>query len=377
RLLNLNPTQQGVLSLVFKVADDRGLLLLDLKDLRAMLQHVGTNARQFTTEYGNVSAASIGAIQRAVLEIDQQGGEAFLGEPMLDIDDLLQTDSKGRGVVNVLVADQLVQQPKLYATFLLWMLSELYERLPEIGDPEKPTLVFFFDEAHLLFDGASKAFLQAIAQTVRLVRSKGVGVFFVTQTPKDVPGDVLAQLGNRVQHALRAFTPDDAKALKATVSTFPHSPYDLEELLTQLGIGEAVITVLSDRGAPTPVAWTRLRAPQTRMAPTDPATVTEIIDGSSLKAQYAEAVDRDSAYERLAAKLAPPPAPAGPAPAEPEAPAKQREPRPPSQPTRDEESALEKAVRSPAAKQFARSAAAVLGREITRSIFGTSRRRRR
>ena len=279
--------------------------------------------------------------------------------------------------MSLLELPQLQDRPRLFSTFLMWLLADLFHDLPEVGDVDKPKLVFFFDEAHLLFDDASKAFLEAIAQTVRLIRSKGVGVFFVTQTPKDVPADVLAQLGNRVQHALRAFTPDDAKALKATVSTFPHSPYDLEELLTQLGIGEAVITVLSDRGAPTPVAWTRLRAPQSKMAPTEAARVDEIIAASPLQSRYAETVDRESAYERLAAKLAPPAsatrptgaaAPADPPPAEPE---------PPSRPSRDEESALEKAVRSPAAKQFARSAAAVLGREITRSIFGTSRRRRR
>jgi DNA helicase HerA-like ATPase len=256
----------------------------------------------------------------------------------------------------------------------MWLLADLFHDLPEVGDVDKPKLVFFFDEAHLLFDDASKAFLEAIAQTVRLIRSKGVGVFFVTQTPKDVPADVLAQLGNRVQHALRAFTPDDAKALKATVSTFPHSPYDLEELLTQLGIGEAVITVLSDRGAPTPVAWTRLRAPQSKMAPTEAARVDEIIAASTIQAKYAETVDRESAYERLAAKLAPPAEAAPPTSASKPTPA-DTEPAPPSRPTRDEESALEKAVKSPAAKQFARSAAAVLGREISRSIFGTARRR--
>jgi DNA helicase HerA-like ATPase len=378
KVLALNDVQESSLGLVFHFADKAGLPMLDLKDLRAVVQFlVSDDGAAELKGLGGLSPATAGVILRELIAFEDQGADAFFGEPEFDTAHLLRTTPEGKGIVSLLELPQLQDRPKLFSTFLMWLLADLFHDLPEVGDVDKPKLVFFFDEAHLLFDGASKAFLQAIAQTVRLVRSKGVGVFFVTQTPKDVPGDVLAQLGNRVQHALRAFTPDDAKALKATVSTFPHSPYDLEELLTQLGIGEAVITVLSDRGAPTPVAWTRLRAPQTRMAPTDPATVTEIIDGSSLKAQYAEAVDRDSAYERLAAKLAPPPAPAGPAPAEPEAPAKQREPRPPSQPTRDEESALEKAVRSPAAKQFARSAAAVLGREITRSIFGTSRRRRR
>ncbi len=212
RLFNLNATQQGVLSLVFKVADDGGLLLLDLKDLRAMLQYVGDNARQFTTQYGNVSTASIGTIQRALLEIEQQGGETFFGEPMLDIDDLIQTDRSGRGVVNVLVAEELVRQPKVYATFLLWILSELFERLPEVGDPDKPTLVFFFDEAHLLFNDSPAALVDKVEQVVRLIRSKGVGVYFVTQSPSDIPDTVLSQLGNRVQHALRAFTPHDRKA---------------------------------------------------------------------------------------------------------------------------------------------------------------------
>ena len=224
RLFGLNPTQQGVLALVFKIADDNGLLLLDLKDLRAMLQFVGDNASQFTTDYGNVSAASIGAIQRALLEIEQQGGASFFGEPMLDVDDLLQTDAHGRGMVNVLAADELIRSPKLYATFLLWMLSELFERLPEVGDPEKPTLVFFFDEAHLLFTDAPPALVEKIEQVVRLIRSKGVGVYFVTQSPADIPDTVLGQLGNRVQHALRAFTPRDQKAVKTAADTLRPNP---------------------------------------------------------------------------------------------------------------------------------------------------------
>jgi DNA helicase HerA-like ATPase len=273
-------------------------------------------------------------------------------------------------MINILVADRLMQSPQLYATFLLWMLSELFEELPEVGDPPKPKLVFFFDEAHLLFDDASKEFLTAIAQTVRLIRSKGVGVFFVTQTPKDVPGDVLAQLGNRVQHALRAFTPDDAKALKATASTFPNSSYDLEEVLTQLGIGEAIVTVLSDRGAPTPVAWTRLRAPQSKMAPGDPALLSASVASSPLHGKYAAQVDRDSAYERLAARVAKPPVGSAPAPDGAKAPKAPRTPRVP----RPEKSTAEKVLESSAFKQAARSAAAVLGREITRSIFGTRRR---
>ena len=224
RLFNLNPTQQGVLAIVFKIADDNGLPLLDLKDLRAMLQYVGDNAKQFTTAYGNISAASVGAIQRALLEIEQQGGEKFFGEPMLDVDDLIQTDRRGQGIVNILVADELIRNPKLYATFLLWMLSELYERLPEVGDPEIPKLIFFFDEAHLLFTDAPSALIEKIEQVVRLIRSKGVGVYFVTQSPSDVPETVLGQLGNRVQHALRAFTPKDQKAVKVAADTLRPNP---------------------------------------------------------------------------------------------------------------------------------------------------------
>jgi len=250
RLFGLNPTQQGVLALVFKVADDRGDLLLDLKDLRAMLQFAGDNAREFTTEYGNISTASIGAIQRAVLEIAQQGGDKFFGEPMLDVDDLLQTD-RGRGVVNVLVADELIRAPKVYATFLLWMLSELFERLPEVGDPEKPTLVFFFDEAHLLFNDAPSSLVDKIEQVVRLIRSKGVGVYFVTQSPSDVPDTVLAQLGNRVQHALRAFTPRDQKVVRAAAQTLRTNPaFDTGEVITNLSIGEALVSLLDTSGSP-------------------------------------------------------------------------------------------------------------------------------
>ena len=302
RLLSLNDTQAGVLQLVFKIADDQGLLLLDLKDLRAMVQHVGEHAREFTTEYGNVSAASIGAIQRALLTLGEQGGEAFFGEPMLDIADLMQT-ADGRGIVNILAADQLMNSPRLYSTFLLWLLSELFEQLPEVGDVDKPKLVFFFDEAHLLFDGASKAFNDAIEQTVRLVRSKGVGVFFVTQTPKDVPEDVLAQLGSRVQHQLRAHTPNDAKALKSTVATYPKVDYDLAERLQQLGIGEAIVTVLNPSGAPTPVAWTRMRAPESSMDPLDAGAMAGGVATSSMQAKYGTAIDRESAYEILNAKL--------------------------------------------------------------------------
>lgn len=251
RILNLNDTQSGVLTLVFKVADDNGMLLLDLKDLRAMLQFVAENSKSLTTEYGNVSSASIGAIQRRLLELDEQGGEIFFGEPALNIMDLMQTDGDGRGIINILAADRLLQAPKLYATFLLWMLSELFENLPEIGDPEKPRMVFFFDEAHLLFDEAPEALLQKIEQVVRLIRSKGIGVYFVSQNPLDIPDVVLGQLGNRVQHALRAFTPRDQKAVKAAATTFRQNPaIDVEQAILELGVGEALVSLLDEKVRP-------------------------------------------------------------------------------------------------------------------------------
>jgi DNA helicase HerA-like ATPase len=301
RLFNLNSTQQGVLSLVFKAADDNGLLLLDLKDLRAMLQYVGDNAPQFTTTYGNVSAASIGAILRAVLEIEQQGGERFFGEPMLDIDDLIQTDSKGRGVVNVLVAGELVRQPKLYATLLLWLLSELFERLPEIGDPGKPTLVFFFDEAHLLFGDAPAALVDKIEQVVRLIRSKGVGVYFVTQNPSDVPESVLGQLGNRVQHALRAFTPRDQKAVKAAAQTLRQNPgLDVERAITELAVGEALVSLLDAKGTPQITARAWMAPPSSQIGPMTDADRDRIRNaGQALYGHYEQTVDRESAYEKL------------------------------------------------------------------------------
>jgi DNA helicase HerA-like ATPase len=301
RLFNLNSTQQGVLSLVFKVADDNGLLLLDLKDLQAMLQFVGENAKQFTTQYGNVSTASIGAIQRALLEIEQQGGEKFFGEPMLDVDDLVQTDSKGRGVVNVLVADELVRLPKLYATFLLWMLSELFERLPEVGDPDKPELAFFFDEAHLLFSDAPPALIEKIEQVVRLIRSKGVGVYFVTQSPGDVPDTVLGQLGNRVQHALRAFTPRDQKAVKTAADTLrPNPKLDVGRVITELAVGEALVSLLDVSGSPqvTERAW--MAPPSSQIGPVAPTEFDRLRKlNQSSYGHYDQAVDRESAYEKL------------------------------------------------------------------------------
>src|SRR5499426_4020898 len=303
RLLNLNETQGGVLTLVFKVADDNGMLLLDLKDLRAMLQFVGDNAAQFRTQYGNVSAASIGAIQRGLLEIEQQGGSQFFGEPMLDVDDLLQTDGHGGGMVNLLVADELIRHPKLYATFLLWMLSELFERLPEVGDPEKPKLVFFFDEAHLLFNDAPKALLEKIEQVVRLIRSKGIGVYFVTQNPLDVPDVVLGQLGNRVQHALRAFTPRDQKAVKATAQTFRQNPkLDVEAAITELGVGEALVSFLDEKGRPNVVDRALVYPPQSQLPPLTPSERDSIIKQSSIFGHYEKVVDRESAYEMLKAR---------------------------------------------------------------------------
>ncbi|MEO7729308.1 MAG: helicase HerA-like C-terminal domain-containing protein, partial [Burkholderiales bacterium] len=304
RLFNLNDTQQGVLALVFKIADDRGLLLLDAKDLRAMLQHIGDNASQFTTEYGNVSAASIGAIQRSLLEIEQQGGTQFFGEPMLDMDDLMQTDSQGRGVVNILAADKLLNSPKLYSTLLLWMLSELFEHLPEVGDVDKPKLVFFFDEAHLLFNEAPKALLDKIEQVVRLIRSKGVGVYFVTQNPLDVPETVLGQLGNRVQHALRAFTPRDQKAVKAAAETMRANPaLDTATAITELSVGEALISLLDKKGSPAMVERAFILPPASRIGPLSEVERAAIIKASVLFGHYEQTVDRESAYEKLKGRV--------------------------------------------------------------------------
>ncbi len=301
RMLNLNDTQAGVLNLVFKIADDNGLLLLDLKDLRAMLQHVGDNAKQFTTEYGNISAASVGAIQRGLLQIEQQGGDKFFGEPMLDINDFMQTVD-GHGVVNVLAADKLMNSPRLYATFLLWMLSELFEQLPEIGDPEKPKLVFFFDEAHLLFNEAPKVLIERIELVVRLVRSKGVGVYFVTQNPLDIPDSVLGQLGNRVQHALRAFTPRDQKAVKATAETMrPKAGLDIEAAITELAVGEALVSLLDPKGRPTETERVFVLPPGSQLGPITPGQRQTLLQNSLVAGVYEKALDRDSAYELLRA----------------------------------------------------------------------------
>ncbi|MGW4645103.1 helicase HerA-like domain-containing protein [Kitasatospora sp. NPDC004289] len=373
KVLELNETQEASLSLIFHFADRNGLELYDLKDLSAVISFLTSpEGKEQLKGIGGLSAATAGVILRSVTVLENEGAGSFFGEPEFDTSELLRCAQDGRGVVSVLELPAVQDRPRLFSTFLMWLLAELYQELPEVGDPEKPKLVFFFDEAHLLFKGASKAFLEAITQTVRLIRSKGVGVFFVTQTPKDVPGDVLAQLGNRVQHALRAFTPDDAKALKATVSTFPKSAaYDLGEVLTGLGTGEAVVTVLSEKGAPTPVAATRLRAPQSLMGPVPAEALRAAVDGSALIGRYRDAVDRESAYEKLTAR----PEAEAEAPPQPEAlPEPAPAPAPPA--AKPEPGLMDALLNNPMLKSFARSAGAQVGREISRSIFGTSRRKR-
>ncbi len=300
RMLDLNDTQAGVLNLVFKIADDNGLLLLDLKDLRAMLQHVGDNAKQFTTQYGNVSTASVGAIQRGLMQLESQGADKFFGEPMLNLDDMMQSVG-GKGVINILAADKLMSAPRLYASFLLWLLSDLYERLPEVGDPEKPKFAFFFDEAHLLFADAPKVLLERIELVVRLVRSKGVGVYFVTQNPIDVPDTVLAQLGNRVQHALRAFTPRDQKAVKATAETMRANPQlNIETAITELGTGEALVSFLDAKGRPSVTERVFVLPPGSQIGPITDAQRADLIKSSLVAGTYEQMVDRESAYEKLA-----------------------------------------------------------------------------
>ncbi|HEX5045729.1 MAG TPA: helicase HerA-like domain-containing protein [Gammaproteobacteria bacterium] len=310
RMLDLNETQEGVLTIAFKIADDSGLLLLDSKDLRAMLQHIGDHAAELTTEYGNVSAASVGAIQRGLLVLESQGAQQFFGEPMLNIDDLLQTDG-GKGVVNILAADELMGAPKLYGTFLLWLLAELFEHLPEVGDPDKPRLVFFFDEAHLLFDDAPKALLDRIEQVVRLIRSKGVGVYFATQNPLDIPDAVLGQLGNRVQHALRAFTPRDQKAVKAAAETMrPNPKFAVLDAITELGVGEALVSLLDEQGRPGVTERLFVVPPGSKIGPIDDAERARLMAASPVAGVYEKTVDRESAYEvlkaRVEAKQAPP-----------------------------------------------------------------------
>jgi DNA helicase HerA-like ATPase len=303
RLLNLNETQEGVLALAFKIADDNQLLLLDLKDLRALLQFVGDNAARFKTQYGNVSSASIGAIQRGLLQLEQQGGERFFGEPMLDIADLMQTDAQGRGMVNILAADKLMANPRLYSTFLLWLMAELFENLPEVGDRDRPKLVFFFDEAHLLFSEAPPALLEKVEQVVRLIRSKGVGVFFVTQNPIDIPDRVLGQLGNRIQHALRAFTPRDQKAVKSVADTMrPNPKLDIERANLELGVGEALVSMLDAKGTPTITERAWILPPGSRIGPISPDERRALMDRSLVAGHYEKTIDRESAFEKLKAR---------------------------------------------------------------------------
>jgi len=303
RLLDLNETQTGVLNIVFRIADETGMLLLDLKDLRAMLSFVGENADEYVTEYGNISKASIGAIQRGLLVLEDEGGKTFFGEPALNVFDFMQQAKAGRGIVNILAADKLMHSPAVYSTFLLWLMSELFEQLPEVGDLDKPKLVFFFDEAHLIFDEAPKALLKKIEQVVRLIRSKGVGVFFVTQNPLDIPNDVLGQLGNRVQHALRAFTRRDQKAVRAAAETFRDNPkFKTEDMITQMGVGEALVSFLNEKGAPSVVEAAKILPPQSQIGPVEKLLAKDIINKSAVFGKYENAVDRESAFELLKAK---------------------------------------------------------------------------
>jgi len=383
KVLELNDTQESSLNLIFHYADQAGLPLLDLKDLRALISFLSSDEGKADLQgLGGLSKATAGVILRELVALDDLGGDVFFGEPEWEPADLIRRDADGRGVISALELSAIADRPALFSTFLMWLLADLFHELPEIGDPDKPSLVFFFDEAHLLFSDASKAFLEQVTQTVRLIRSKGVGIFFITQVPADVPDSVLGQLGNRVQHALRAFTPDDASNLAKAVRTYPKTEhYDLAELLTQLGIGEAVVTVLSERGSPTPVAWTRLRAPRSLMAQLDPAAQAQAVAGSPLQAKYGTAVDRESAYEKLAARLAPAPAaPADAGPAPQQAGEPERHPPERQEPAPDDRSGagemIGNVLKSSAFKSFSRSAATVLGREISRSLFGTAKRRR-
>ena len=375
KVLRLNKTQESSLGLVFHWADQQGLALLDLKDLTAVIQHLlSDEGKGDLKSLGGLATSTAGVILRELVGLSAAGGDVFFGEPEFDTADLMRLTDDGRGVISCLELPGVQDKPVLFSTFLMWLLADLFQDLPEVGNPDKPKLVFFFDEAHLLFDDASDAFLDSVEQAVRLIRSKGVGVFFVTQTPKDVPDSVLAQLGNRVQHALRAHTPNDAKALKATVSTFPTSDYDLAELLTSLGTGEAVVTVLSEKGAPTPVARTMMRAPQGRIGPSDEAVVQQVEAGSKIRERYAEALDRESAYEMLAARQR----------AAEEAAAQEEVDAPTGsggsgrsrRAAEEDKGMIGQVVESTAFRSMLRSAGTVIGREITRSIFGTSRKRR-
>lgn len=367
-LLELNDTQEGVLNIAFRVADEQGLLLLDLKDLRALLRFVSENAKEFSAEYGNVSAASVAAIQRRLLVLDEQGAEEFFGEPALQLSDLQRRDLSGRGIINVLAADQLIHKPRLYSTLLLWLLSELWENLPELGDPEKPSMVFFFDEAHLLFNNAPPVLLQKIEQVVRLIRSKGVGVYFVTQNPLDVPDSVLGQLGNRIQHALRAYTPRDQKAVRAAATTFRSNPdLDVQAVITQLGVGEALVSMLEAKGVPGIVDRCLIRPPTSRIGPITDTERSEVRSRSPVGAAYDRTLDRESAFEVLlkraeeAAKQA-----EARARQEAEADANEKERKAASKPrSSNRQSSTEAAIKS-----FLRSASSTLGREIMRGILG-------
>lgn len=384
KVLGLNTTQESTLGLIFHWADQKGLSLLDLKDLRAVIQYLTSDeGKPELKAPGAVSSTTAGVILRALVNLEAEGADTFFGEPELEPKDLIRLDAQGRGVITLLELGAQAARPVMFSTFLMWVLADLFTTLPEEGDLDKPKLVFFFDEAHLLFTDASKAFLEQVEQTVKLIRSKGVGVFFCTQLPTDVPNNVLSQLGARIQHALRAFTPDDQKALSKTVRTYPKTDvYDLEEALTSLGIGEAIVTVLSERGAPTPVAWTRMRAPRSLMDTIGPEAISAAAKASPLQAEYGQTIDRESAYERLNARIAPPesapvpaPAPVPPMPAPVDAGGASASGRVKTQAR--EPGVFEKMMDSPAFKSAMRSAGTVIGREITRSIFGTARRRRR
>ena len=393
KVLRLNKTQESSLGLVFHWADQQGLALLDLKDLTAVIQHlVSEEGKEDLKGLGGLAKSTAGVILRELVALSAAGGDVFFGEPEFETQELLRTTAEGKGIISLLELPGVQDKPALFSTFLMWLLAELFQDLPEVGNPDKPKLVFFFDEAHLLFNDASDAFLESVEQAVRLIRSKGVGVFFVTQTPKDVPESVLAQLGNRVQHALRAHTPNDAKALKATVATFPTSDYDLAEVLTSMRTGEAVVTVLSEDGAPTPVARTYLRAPQGQIGPSDAGVLQQIVTASPLSGRYAEAVDRESAYELLnkrmaaATQAAQDEAAADAADAEAAALERERAARGREGAGREgtgrgrrsreeDRGVVGQVVESSAFKSMLRSAGTVIGREITRSLFGTRRRR--
>jgi len=357
RLLNLNETQSGTLTLVFKIADDNGLLLLDMKDIRSMLQYVGDNDDTFSTEYGRVSKASIGAIQRSLLTLESEGGDRLFGEPAINIDDLLQVDENGYGIINILSSTKLINSPKIYATFLLWLLSELFEQLPEVGDPEKPKCAFFFDEAHLLFEDAPKALEDKIEQVVRLIRSKGVGVYFISQNPMDIPEDILGQLGNRVQHALRAFTPKDQKAVKAAAQTFRANPdLDVEKAITELGVGEALVSFLDEKGSPGVVERALIAPPRSQIGPIDQDIRQRTIEQSIHFGHYEESIDRESAYEMLKSKAegATPPA------------EQEEEREKPAQRGRKKDSLVETVMKS-----AVRSMGSSLGRQIVRGVLGS------